>query len=675
MRIFARHWLFLLFILVSIVFARLSFADSTIDPSGADDPFAIFEFVINVGHDLWYVIKIALLISGIIGIIFIIMGLHKIRSHATDQGGGGHLRHGIILVILGGVLFGVPTLTMLVGNSLFGSAPSPVTTQQAVNCELVSGNYNAPGCGNPCALPGQIQPADGSGSCICPAGMDAATCTPCKDGTGNPTVGGSCSPCPSGFGTTGGICVQCPSGQATYQGVCQACPNGWGNNGSGTCVSCNSGYGTQSGVCVPCTGNQIADQGVCSTCPSNEININGGCGCPQGDYQTTNDPNAQACQPCNASADNYGQYPECPCSARMYSNGSPSYMHCPAYPCSISNQVYIGSACVCPGSGTQGVFQNSCVVCSTLNAQVVAGSCVCNQNSFLSASGCTPCGNNDFGVQAACVCGSGTNTYSPTYPHCPAYPCQPNDYQPGNANCPCPTTLPATQYPNCPMLCPQGKQANPEGVCICADSTQGLFNGQCVPCNQGNVNPADGSCTCNNGTIDPQYGCIVCGIGSGEVVVGGQCVCPQGTTFVDSYCQCNPGSVNTASGCVTCQAGTYSEGASCAPCAPGSYSSAGASACTTCLNTDYSPTSKVCPCGSDHFSPTYPSCPVQMFPQTLPSGCSFMGGSEFSPPTQIKCGKHNYGIPSGCRFDEQGSGNLISTYILKCPATPTTAPW
>ena len=79
-------------------FGQSAFADGgyaavpsggSLDPNSGNDPWAIFQLMISVGMEIWYVIKIVLLISGILGLLFIILGLLKIRANALDSQSGG----------------------------------------------------------------------------------------------------------------------------------------------------------------------------------------------------------------------------------------------------------------------------------------------------------------------------------------------------------------------------------------------------------------------------------------------------------------------------------------------------------------------------------------------------------------------------------------------------------
>jgi hypothetical protein len=171
-------------VLVFFCLGKGAFAySSSFDPTTGHDPWALFQLMLGVGSQVWYVIKIVLLISSVVGIIFIVMGLQKIRSHATEAQSSGHLKHGLILVLLGGLLFGAPVLTMLVGNSLFGSAPIPVVSQSDVNCQMVNGQYNE-GCGVAC------------------------------DGNSAPGPSGACALCPPGTLSSNGSCESCENSNA-----------------------------------------------------------------------------------------------------------------------------------------------------------------------------------------------------------------------------------------------------------------------------------------------------------------------------------------------------------------------------------------------------------------------------------------------------------------------------
>jgi hypothetical protein len=181
------RWAMFFSLSLATFMGNFAWADFSSDPGSGKDPWALFQLMIGIGTEIWYVIKIVLVISGIVGLIFIILGLLKIRSHALDsQSSGGHLKHGIILVLLGGLLFGAPVLTMLTGNSLFGSAPAPVTTEAQVYCEVVNGEYDDNGNCIPLA---PIQPATPA-NIVVPATPATLNCGP-----GNVLGPQGCSPC------------------------------------------------------------------------------------------------------------------------------------------------------------------------------------------------------------------------------------------------------------------------------------------------------------------------------------------------------------------------------------------------------------------------------------------------------------------------------------------------
>lgn len=631
MKFFGSRWRVFLFLSVGLILSHFAFAEAP-GPNSGNDPFAIFEFMVGLGQTAWYFIKIALLISGVIGLIFIVMGLLKIRAHGLDSQSGGHLKHGIILIILGGLLFGAPVLSMVVGNSLFGSAPAPVATQENVNCQMVNGEYNG-GCGDPCAIAGQVQAANGAGTCACP---------------GDEVVVGNACQCPA-------------AGESLVNGHCQ-CTGASFLQGN-ACVLCPSGSGRSGGACVPCTVNQISSSGICEACPGNEINVNGVCACPPGDYQTVDDASQGDCQPCSSTPDNYGFYTGCPCdpSQNMYSNASPTpYEHCPAYPCPSAQQIYEGGVCQCAGVNS-GLLNNVCVPCGSGSVQ--QGVCVCSPGYFMNASGCVPCGNADYGTQSACVCGSSTNTYAPTYPHCSVYPCQPEDYTASSQYCVCSQATPYPQYPHCPIICPQNQRLNGSGVCICSDSTQGLFQSACVNCVSGSVDPDTGACTCTNGSIFAGHGCVVCPpVGSGLVPqADGSCQCPSGQILSGDTCFCNEGTKTL-------------HGGSCVP----------------CTNEDYGQVA-TCPCGTDKFgdgNPAYPNCPWGQMTWSIPVPFNCTVGHSTKQDDDyyyIECCKSThrvYSIPEGC-FIEGTEGGGFTTTAVFCPGAipnqppliPNAAPW
>ena len=261
--------IFLVVIFLGCFLSQIAFADSSppavassLDPSSGNDPWAIFQLMIAVGLEIWYVIKIVLLISGIIGLIFIILGLLKIRASALDtQSGGSHLKHGIILVILGGLLFGAPTLMEISGYSLFGSAPVPVATNGDVNCQMVNGAYANGSCGIPC-----------------PSGQQADS-------------SGGCTACPSGQGSSaGGTCQTCAAGQIVS---------------GGECITCDSGSVVSNGVCIPCSGGSTPQNGAC-TCPDNGTFINSQCYASAYDFSGSSCTNFPA-----TSQPNYGLICHC----------------------------------------------------------------------------------------------------------------------------------------------------------------------------------------------------------------------------------------------------------------------------------------------------------------------------------------------------------------------------
>jgi hypothetical protein len=389
---FSRYflWLFyVFFLLIGLVPSVFAMSSSSMSAASGHDPWALFQILLGVGSEIWYVIKIALLISGIAGIVFIIMGLQKIRAHATDAQSSGHLKHGVILVIIGGLLFGTPVLTMLVGNSLFGSAPAPVVSQRYVNCQMVNGMYDA-GCGaNPTECTNGTVGADGS--CLCKPGSGGAGCLPCPEGSasqggigagcetclqnevvsnnecvcpGGAPVNGAC-PCPSGSYTdpTGACvttcpngsgsspsstsCVPCPAGQGTEGidfstglagGTCQPCPSeyGWGyveGTPAGFCKLCRSDTGSVNGMCVTCPQNTFIYNnpgGVCMPCPANSTSTPGSsaCVCSGGGAFSINANGVGVC-PCGLS-DYSPTNIACPCGSDKFSNGSPAYPNCPA---------------------------------------------------------------------------------------------------------------------------------------------------------------------------------------------------------------------------------------------------------------------------------------------------------------------------------------------------------
>jgi len=126
--------------LTGVLFSSLSFADTT-----QSNPWGMFELLFNAGDEVWYIIESVLAVSGVAGIILIVMGLIKLKAHAMDtQGQSGHLKTAIAQILIGGLLFGTPILAMLVGNSLFGSfgIGAPVSDTYVFN-QITTGVYNS----------------------------------------------------------------------------------------------------------------------------------------------------------------------------------------------------------------------------------------------------------------------------------------------------------------------------------------------------------------------------------------------------------------------------------------------------------------------------------------------------------------------------------------------------
>lgn len=128
-----------LYVILSMLFVgSAAFADGT-PPT--------MELMMNVGDEVSYIIKIALAISGLVGLVLVVHGIHKIRSHPMDNSGtGGFWRQGMIQLIVGGLLFTVPVTSLLVGSSLFDNTPSNVTSDQCVFKQVSSNDYSDPGC-------------------------------------------------------------------------------------------------------------------------------------------------------------------------------------------------------------------------------------------------------------------------------------------------------------------------------------------------------------------------------------------------------------------------------------------------------------------------------------------------------------------------------------------------
>ena len=200
---------------LAIFGGNIALADSTgllgssLDPTSGNDPWAMFQILMGVGSEIWYVIKVVLVLAGLIGLIFIVLGLQKIRSHALDsQSGGSHLKHGIILVILGGLLFGAPVLTMMTGYSLFGSAPAPVATESQVYCEVVYNEYNDNGNCIPLAPVAPATPTH----IVVPATPATLNC-----GAGEILGPNGCQPCQTTDYSPGSSA--CPCGTDKFSGV------------------------------------------------------------------------------------------------------------------------------------------------------------------------------------------------------------------------------------------------------------------------------------------------------------------------------------------------------------------------------------------------------------------------------------------------------------------------
>ena len=410
----------LVFIFLNLFLSQMAFADgsvgSSLDPNSGNDPWAIFQLMMSVGMETWYVIKVVLLISGILGLIFIILGLLKIRANALDsQSGGSHLKHGIILVILGGLLFGAPTLMEMSGYSLFGSAPSPVTTNGTVNCQMVNGQYTQ-GCGLVC--PGNS------------VGNPDQACQACSDGTYATPSG--CLTCNGVYGTGNEYCV-CGDGTYVSDGNCvTTCPSGLHNGGS--CVpTCPSGL-NDGGSCVPSCPSGLNDGGSCvTTCPSGApLNNNGTCAatCPSGAPLNNNGTCATTCP--SGLNDSGTCVTTCPSGAPLNNNGTCAAT-CPSGAPLNNNGT---CATTCPsGLNDSGTCVTTCPSGLSDNGTCVAncpsgapfnngGTCAssCPANDISSSNVCTPCPSGQSPQSNVCYCdtaGQGIDTVSGICETCP----------------------------------------------------------------------------------------------------------------------------------------------------------------------------------------------------------------------------------------------------------------
>jgi hypothetical protein len=358
LKLFLSVFVFFVALMISpSVFAAYS---SSMDPSSGHDSWAVFQIMVGIGTGIWYVIKIALLVSGLLGIIFIVIGLLKIRANALDsQSGGSHLKHGIILVILGGLLFGAPTLMMMTGYSLFGSAPSPVATPEDVNCQMVYGQYQA-GCGLTC--PGNQVPGS-TGVCQGCPDQTYATAQGCMSCDGMYGVNQYCNCIPPQVTTGAGSCgAPCPSGESYVSGTC-TCNSGLIPTGAGNCAApCPSGESYSSGACVCNAGLIPTGAGTCAA-PCSDPHaayVNGTCQC-QSPYVSNG---AGACaQPC-PSGESYSAG-VCVCDSPFISNGAGGCAEpCPA------GQGYVSGVCYCGvtdgvWNGTEYIDSQDASVCET----------------------------------------------------------------------------------------------------------------------------------------------------------------------------------------------------------------------------------------------------------------------------------------------------------------------
>jgi len=97
-------------------------SSSSTTPSGPDDcTFAsLFQ---NIGIASSSVIQIAYVVSIVLGVAVVIYGLIKLRSHALDsQGSSGSIRHAVYAFVVGGCFISIPTITLLILGTFYGTS-------------------------------------------------------------------------------------------------------------------------------------------------------------------------------------------------------------------------------------------------------------------------------------------------------------------------------------------------------------------------------------------------------------------------------------------------------------------------------------------------------------------------------------------------------------------------
>ena len=119
-----------------LVIGPMVFADQ-------DNPLLMYQLMENMGDEVWYIIEVVLAISGLVGLILVVHGLHKIKAHPTDTSGtGGFWSKGMTQLIVGGFLFAIPVIGAITGTSLFNSSTTGIPSEGSVFQQVTSNNYN-----------------------------------------------------------------------------------------------------------------------------------------------------------------------------------------------------------------------------------------------------------------------------------------------------------------------------------------------------------------------------------------------------------------------------------------------------------------------------------------------------------------------------------------------------
>ena len=133
MRMLLKFYVFL----TTVVLSGLTFADTP-------PPYKLEILNASVQQEKGYTIDITLAIAAIVGLVLVVHAIHKIRTHPLDNSGtGGNWRIGVVQLFVGGLLFSIPTIALLIGSSFFHSSQNVTQKEACVIQQISSGDYSS----------------------------------------------------------------------------------------------------------------------------------------------------------------------------------------------------------------------------------------------------------------------------------------------------------------------------------------------------------------------------------------------------------------------------------------------------------------------------------------------------------------------------------------------------